>query len=126
MVKSMLKSATEIIIGVNRDPQFGPIVMVGLGGVFVEIFKDVQIAPAPLRKEEALSMIQRLKGYPLLNGYRGKPPCDVDALATLLVQISELAANHRDTLKELDLNPVFVDENGVAIADALVIRVRQN
>lgn len=126
LVKSMLKSATEIIIGVNRDPQFGPIVMVGLGGVFVEIFKDVQIAPAPLRKEEALSMIQRLKGYPLLNGYRGKPPCDVDALATLLVQISELAANHRDTLKELDLNPVFVDENGVAIADALVICVRKN
>ena len=96
-------------------------VMVGLGGIFVELFKDVQLAPAPLSKTQAEHMIKSLKGYPLLNGYRGSVPCKVDALTELLVAISQAAAQGKDMIRELDINPVFVTEDGVAIADALLV-----
>ncbi|UQZ88879.1 CoA-binding protein [Deltaproteobacteria bacterium Smac51] len=119
LLKPMLKPGAEMIIGVNNDRDFGPMVMVGMGGVFVELFKDVQLAPAPLSRSQALGMIKGLKSYPLLNGYRGGQPGDVDGLADLLVTISEMAATEKDQLKELDINPVFVTEKGVAIADAL-------
>ncbi|MDR1902328.1 MAG: acetate--CoA ligase family protein [Treponema sp.] len=121
LVRPMLKMGVEMIIGVNNDKQFGPTVMIGMGGVFVELFKDVQLATAPVSKKQALKMIESLKAYPLLNGYRGSKPCDVEALAGLLVGISEIAAKHKDTIKELDINPVFVTEDGVSIADALLV-----
>lgn len=121
LLKPMLKAGTEMIIGVNSDRDFGPMVMVGMGGVFVELFKDVQLAPAPLTARQAMEMINRLKARPLLEGYRGSKPCDKEALADLLVKISHMAADCRETLKELDLNPVFVTEDGVALADALLV-----
>ncbi|MDL2259958.1 acetate--CoA ligase family protein [Deltaproteobacteria bacterium OttesenSCG-928-K17] len=121
LLKPMLEPGVEMIIGVNNDKDFGPMVMVGMGGVFVELFKDVQLAPAPLTRSQALKMIESLKSYPLLNGYRGGRVCDVKALAELLVKISEMAAAEKDQIKELDINPVFVTEKGVAIADALLI-----
>ena len=122
LLKPMLKTGAEMIIGVNNDKDFGPTVMVGMGGVFVELFQDVQLAPAPLSKRQAVQMIESLKAFPLLNGYRGNPVYDKDALAELLVSISKMAAAGKDEIKELDLNPVFVTENGVAIADALLIQ----
>lgn len=121
LLKPMLEPGVEMIIGVNNDKDFGPMVMVGMGGVFVELFKDVQLAPAPLTKPQALKMIENLKSYPLLNGYRGGPVGDVDSLADLLVKISAMAAEEKDQVKELDINPVFVTDKGVAIADALLV-----
>ena len=121
LLKPMLTPGVEMIIGVNNDKDFGPMIMVGMGGVFVELFKDIQLAPAPLSLKQAKTMIQNLKSYPLLNGYRGNPVCNQDALADLLVKISQMAAAKKDEIKELDINPVFVTEEGVAIADALLI-----
>lgn len=124
LLKPMLKMGVEMIIGVNNDKDFGPMIMVGMGGVFVELFKDVQLAPAPLTQKQAVQMIEALKSSPLLNGYRGNPVCDKAALADLLVKISRMAAKCKDQIKELDINPVFVTEEGVAIADALLIRYK--
>ncbi len=125
LVSPMLKPGVEVIVGVNNDPQFGPMLMVGLGGVFVEIFKDVQLAPAPLTKGQALGMIRKLKGYKLLDGYRGGAVYDVDALADFLVAISKVAAEEKHVIKELDINPVFVTETGVEMADALLVAFSQ-
>lgn len=124
LMAPMLKPGVEMIIGVNNDPQFGPVVMVGMGGVFVEVFKDVALYPAPLNKMEALEMLQSLKSYKLLTGYRGNAVCDIDALCDTIVKIGDFAAANRDTLKELDINPLFVypDKEGVGIADALIVR----
>ena len=121
LLKPMLRAGTEMIIGVNNDRDFGPMIMVGMGGVFVELFKDVQLAPAPLTMSQAEAMIGKLASYPLLNGYRGGPVCDKKALADLLVKISEMASEGKDTVKELDINPVFITEDGAAIADALLV-----
>ena len=121
LLKPMLKPGTEMIIGVNNDKDFGPMIMVGMGGVFVELFKDVQLAPAPLTQGQAERMIENLASYPLLNGYRGGAVCDKAALAELLVKISRMAAECKDTVKELDINPVFITEDGAAIADALLV-----
>lgn len=128
LIQEMLPAGVEVILGVNNDPQFGPMIMVGLGGVFVEVFRDVQLYPAPLNKGEALEMIRGLKGYKMLQGYRGSAPCDVDALADLMVQVSDFAVANKDSLLELDINPVFVHEagKGVDIADALIVREKSN
>lgn len=124
LVQPMLPKGVEVILGVNVDPQFGPMVLCGLGGVFVEVFKDVALYPAPLNKGEAMDMLRSLKGYKMLTGYRGGEKCDVDALADLMVQVSEYAVANRDTLCEMDLNPVFVygEGKGVEIADAVIIK----
>lgn len=124
LVVPMMKPGLEMIVGVNVDPQFGPIVMVGMGGVFVELFKDVALYPAPLHKEEAMNMLQSLKAYRLLNGYRGGAVYDVDALCDLIVSVGDFAAANADTLKELDINPVFVypKGEGVGIADSLIVK----
>lgn len=121
LLKPMLKAGTEMIVGVNNDRDFGPMIMVGMGGVFVELFQDVQLAPAPLTQNQAEAMIGKLASCPLLNGYRGGAVCDKKALANLLVKISQMAAAGKETIKELDINPVFVTENGAEIADALLI-----
>lgn len=119
----MLKPGVEMIVGVSCDPQFGPMVMVGMGGVFVEVFKDVALYPAPLGKEEALELLRSLKSFPLLNGARGRALCDLDALCRTIVAVGDFAAARRDTLKELDINPLFVYEQGegVGVADALIV-----
>lgn len=121
LLKPMLRPGTEMIIGVNNDNDFGPMIMVGMGGVFVELFKDVQLAPAPLTRSQAERMIENLASYPLLNGYRGSAVCDKAALADFLVKISQIAAEGKDEVKELDINPVFITEDGAAIADALLV-----
>ncbi len=122
LVQKMAPAGTEILIGVNVDPQFGPMVMCGLGGVFVEVFKDVALYPAPLGLKEARKMLASLKSYKLLTGYRGGAPRDVEALAETVVKVSEFAAAHKDSLAELDINPVFVYENGLCAVDALIVK----
>ena len=120
----MLDAGVEIIIGVNNDPQFGPMIMVGMGGVFVEVFKDVALYPAPLKEEEALEMLKSLKSFKLLNGYRGTEKCDIKALCQTIVAISNYAQANKDVLNELDINPLFVypEGKGVGVADALIVK----
>ncbi|MBA4701715.1 MAG: acetate--CoA ligase family protein [Ruminococcus sp.] len=118
----MAAPGVEMIIGVNNDPQFGPCVLCGLGGVFVEIFKDTSLGLAPLSKPEAMEMILSLKGAKMLQGYRGNPKCDIDALAEAIVSISNMACDCIDELLELDINPVFVRPDGICAVDALYIK----
>jgi len=122
----MLKSGVEMIIGVNNDPQFGSMIMVGMGGVFVEVFKDVALYPAPVSEAEAMEMLKSLKSFKLLNGYRGSAKCDIKALCDTIVGISKYAAANKDVLKELDINPLFVypEGEGVGVADALIVKYK--
>lgn len=124
LVSRMVGDGVETLIGVQRDPVFGPIVAFGLGGIFVETLKDVALRAAPFDLDEAHSMIRQIKGYPLLAGARDQPPADIDALAQALVAVSELAWQNRDTLEGLDLNPFIVlpKGQGAVAVDALVIR----
>ncbi|WP_130860940.1 acetate--CoA ligase family protein [Bacilliculturomica massiliensis] len=123
LMQQMLKSGTEVIVGVTNDPALGPMVLCGMGGVFTEVFKDVSLFPAPLSRADALKMIQSLKAFKMMTGYRGQPKLDVDALAQLLVNVGRFAVDHANDLVEMDINPVFVypEGEGVAAADALVI-----
>lgn len=122
LVGRMAEKGTEIIIGVKRDPQFGPVLLAGLGGVFVELFQDVVLAPCPVSKVEAEDLLKSLCSYRLLEGYRGAEPADLDALTTLMVQVSQYAVAHPE-MQELDLNPVFVYEQGrgLRVVDALMM-----
>lgn len=123
LVQHMLPAGVEMILGVNSDPQFGPMLLVGLGGVFVEVFKDAALYPCPVSKGEAKKMLESLKAYKLLTGYRGGEPADIEALTDMMVAVSEFAVANKNRLKELDINPVFVypKGKGVAVADALVV-----
>lgn len=121
LVQPMARIGTEFIIGVKNDAQFGPCVLCGMGGVFVEVFKDTALVPAPLSKKEALAMIDSLKSSALLKGYRGKPPLDIGALADAIVSVGNLAADKRNSLQELDINPLFVYPEGVCAVDALAV-----
>ena len=123
----MLKAGTEMILGVNNDPQFGPVIMVGMGGVFVELFKDVAVYPAPVNKKEALELLRSLKSWRLLNGYRGQKKCDINALCETIVSVSKFAAANKNTLKELDINPLFVypEGEGVGVADSLIVKYKE-
>lgn len=126
LVAPMAGKGVETIIGVSSDPVFGPAVMFGLGGVHVEVLKDVTFRLAPFNRDEALRMIDDIRGRALLSGVRGAPPSDVDALADVLVNISGFAAAHRDDVETIDLNPVLVlpKGEGVVALDALVVPKR--
>ncbi|EGO63420.1 acetate--CoA ligase family protein [Acetonema longum] len=123
LIQEMAPKGLEMIVGVNNDPQFGPVILCGLGGIFVEIFKDVALYPAPLNKNEALKMLASLEAYPLLTGARGQKVLDVDALADAIVTISKYAADNKNTVSQVDINPLLVypKGEGVRAVDALVI-----
>lgn len=123
IVAPMLSGGIEAILGVQIDPVFGPAVMFGLGGVFVEVFKDVSFRLAPFDKDEALSMIAETKGAQLLRGVRGQPAADMDALADALVCLSRFAAENAANLESIDLNPfvVFPKGQGAVALDCLVV-----
>lgn len=114
----------EVIVGVKRDPKFGPMVMFGLGGVYVEILKDVAFRFAPLTYSEALEMIKEIRSYKILEGARGKAEKDIEALAKELVKVGELASTYEEYIDELDINPLLVLETGkgVKALDALVVK----
>lgn len=120
LVVPMADPGTELILGVVQDPQFGPTVMFGLGGIFVEVFRDVSFRVAPFDKETALEMIQETKAWQLLQGVRGEKRKDIGSLVELLVQLSRLAVMYPD-ISEIDLNPVRVYEHGVKILDARIM-----
>lgn len=113
----------EMIIGTVRDPYFGPVVLVGLGGTMAELFKDIAMRFAPVSESEAMDMIRETRAWALLEGYRGGPAADVDALAQAVSRISWFAADHQDRVSEIDINPIFVGPagHGAQVADALVV-----
>lgn len=117
LVTEMWRADTELILGVQRDPDFGPLVMVGAGGVLVELMKDVQLAPAPLSHKAALAMLNKLRCLPLLTGYRGRPHANLDAIADVMVRLGALATIG-ERLRELDINPLFIAGDRIAAADA--------
>lgn len=123
LVAPMLRGGTELIAGISRDPVFGPVVMVGMGGIYAEVLRDVAVQAAPVTEAEALAMIRSLRLFPLLDGVRGQLPLDQQAAARLVAQLSEFADSHRDQVAEIDLNPVLVRPRGegVAVLDALMI-----
>lgn len=119
-VQKAAKSGVEVIVGMSKDAQFGPVLMFGLGGIFVEILKDVSFRIVPLTRKDAASLIREIKGYPLLEGYRGAPAVDVQSLEDLLLKLSRFVLEYPE-IKELDLNPIFAYSNGNVAVDARII-----
>jgi len=119
-VQELAPESTEVIVGAIKDPQFGQTLMFGLGGIFVEILKDVTFRIAPVTEQEAKEMITEVKAYPLLQGYRGQPPADANAIVHILLSTSKLVMEHPE-IKELDLNPVMVYQKGAKTVDARII-----
>jgi acetate---CoA ligase (ADP-forming) subunit beta len=120
LVQEMAPQGTEVIVGAIKDPQFGQTVMFGLGGIFVELLKDVNFRVAPISNQEAKEMITQLKAFPLLNGYRGAKPVDINAIATAITNVSKLVMDEPE-IKELDLNPIMAYPSGVKTVDARII-----
>lgn len=119
LVAEMARAGTEVIVGMTRDPQFGPSVMFGLGGIFVEVYRDVTFRIVPLEERDAREMIREVKGLPLLTGFRGRPPGDLDAIVRILLRVSRLAEEHAE-VAEVDLNPIVVYEREAVILDARI------
>ncbi|MFO8010217.1 MAG: acetate--CoA ligase family protein [Dehalococcoidia bacterium] len=119
-VQKMARPGVEVIMGISRDPQFGPVLMFGLGGVFVEVLEDVSFRIVPLQQRDARQMIREIKGFPLLNGYRGQEPVDISFLESILLRLSGFVEK-TPHLSELDLNPVFAYSDGAVVADARIV-----
>jgi len=125
LVQRMARGGLEVIVGVKRDPQFGPMVLFGLGGIFVEILEDFSMRPVPITREDAKEMIQEIRGYPILKGARGKRRADEEALINILLRISKVAEDWKEDISEIDLNPIVVFEEGkgASVLDALMVKV---
>ena len=121
LVQSMLKGGVELVVGIKRDPQCGPVLLVGLGGVLVEVLRDTALALAPVGPKEARRMLESLRGYKLLQGYRGAPAADLDAVCDAIARISEFAADHADQVQEIDVNPLLARPDGAVALDALIV-----
>jgi len=119
-VQKMAPKGTEVIVGMSKDPQFGPVLMFGLGGIFVEVLKDVAFRIVPLEPRDARQMVREIKGFPVLQGVRGQDPADLDALEGLLLKISQFVEAHPE-IEELDLNPVFAYKDGCIAVDARIV-----
>jgi acyl-CoA synthetase (NDP forming) len=124
LVQAMAPPGREVILGITRDDRWGPLLMVGLGGVLVEAMGDVALAPVPLDREQALALIGRLKGAAVFSPWRGLPEADTEALAGLMVKLAQFAFDHAETIAEIDLNPVIVHGkgDGVSLVDALIVK----
>ena len=116
----MIPQGTEIIIGMMKDPHFGPVIMFGLGGIFVEILKDISFRILPIEEKDAQEMITEIKGNEILKGARGNPPRDIQAIEGVLMKVSKLTMENPE-ISEIDLNPIFVFENGIQVVDARMI-----
>lgn len=119
-VQPMAKPGVEVIIGMSKDATFGPVLMFGMGGVLVEILKDVAFRIVPLSQRDAEDMLHDIKGLPLLQGYRGAPPADLRALSAMLLTLSDFVAE-TPAIKEIDLNPVYAYADGALAVDARMI-----
>jgi acyl-CoA synthetase (NDP forming) len=119
-VQQMARPGIEVIVGVSTDPQFGPVIMFGLGGILVEVLKDVSFRIIPIASRDARQMIHEIKGFPLLEGYRGQDPADLAALESLLLRVSAFVEQQPE-VSELDLNPVFAYKDGALAVDARIV-----
>jgi len=122
LVQQMIRGGKEVIIGMSRDPQFGPLLMFGLGGIYVEVMKDVVFRLAPIDRAEAREMVESIRSFPLLKGVRGEPPADVDAVVDTILRVSQLVTDFPEIV-ELDVNPLIVHEagQGATVLDARMI-----
>ncbi len=121
LIEKMVKPSTEIIVGVTRDPTFGPAIMFGLGGIFVELLKDVSFRIAPINKDDALEMIHEIKALPMLQGFRGGPNVKLELIVDILLKISQLTIDYIDDILEIDLNPIFAYDDKILTVDARII-----
>jgi acyl-CoA synthetase (NDP forming) len=119
-VQSMARPGVEIIIGVFKDAQFGPVIMFGLGGIFVEVLKDVSFRIVPIVRRDAAEMIKEIKGYPLLQGYRGHEPAHLPSLEDILLKVSDFVERTPE-IKEIDLNPIFAYRDSAVVVDARIV-----
>jgi len=119
-VQKMVRPGTEVIIGTSKDPQFGPVIMFGLGGIFVEVLKDVAFRIIPIDRRDAQEMVKEIKGYPLLQGYRGKEPANITVLVEMILKISNLI-HKNPQIKGLELNPIFAYKDSAVAVDARII-----
>jgi len=119
-VQKMARPGTEVIIGTSKDPQFGPVIMFGLGGIFVEVLKDVSFRVIPVNRKDAQEMIQEIKGFPLLRGYRGREPASIPALIAMILKVSKFM-NENSQIREMELNPIFAYRNRALAVDARII-----
>jgi acetyl-CoA synthetase (ADP-forming) len=124
LVQEMVKGQRELVIGLTRDPQFGPCVMFGLGGIFTEILKDISFRVAPLEKRDALDMMQELRGHKILEAVRGMEAADLDTLSDILIKVGRIGLEN-ETVKEIDINPVIISGNKPVAVDALVVLEEQ-
>ena len=111
LVQQQVKGGKEILLGMNRDPQFGPLLVFGLGGIYVEVLKDVTFRVAPIDRRQAREMLSEIRGFPLLRGVRGEPPSDMDAIVDVLLRLSQLVTDFPEIV-EIDINPLMVFEQG--------------
>jgi acyl-CoA synthetase (NDP forming) len=122
MVCEMVKGGVDTLIGVSTDDLFGPVVTIGVGGIFVEVFGDVTFRVPPFPEEEARRALAELKGYKLLEGVRGQAPVDIDALVDTVMKVQRLAMDLAGDVRELDINPLVIRPRGAVALDALVVK----
>jgi acyl-CoA synthetase (NDP forming) len=121
VVSAMAAPGLELLLGMNRDPQFGPVIMFGLGGVAVELFRDVSMRLLPITPEDAYEMLNELKGAPLLKGFRGRPAIDEKAIVEGLLKLAAIAEEYPE-IDEIDLNPVLAYSEGMVVVDVRIIK----
>ncbi|MFN2168642.1 MAG: acetate--CoA ligase family protein, partial [Anaerolineae bacterium] len=114
LVQKQVKGGKEVLLGMNRDPQFGPLLVFGLGGIYVEALRDVTFRVAPVDRREATEMLSEIRAYPLLRGVRGEPPSDMDAIVDVILRLSQLVTDFPEIV-ELDINPLMVYEQGKGV-----------
>jgi acyl-CoA synthetase (NDP forming) len=122
IVQSMVPSGVELVLGARVDRTLGPLIVVGFGGILVELLKDSAVELAPISPDEALRMLAKLKGYSLLTGFRGGAPVDLERLAEIIVRLSEFVADQQDAVAEVDVNPIICGERSMLAVDALIVR----
>ena len=120
LVQEMIKGQRELVVGLTRDPQFGPCVMFGLGGIFTEVLKDISFRVAPLEKRDALEMMSEIKAHKILDAVRGMPEADRDLLADILINVGRIGLEN-DAVKEIDINPLILSGSKPVAVDALVV-----
>jgi acetyl-CoA synthetase (ADP-forming) len=120
LLQEMVKGKRELVVGMTRDPQFGPCVMFGLGGIFTEILRDISFRVAPLEKRDALEMMQEIRGHKILDAVRGMDAADTDALCEILISTGQIGLDH-DSVKEIDINPLILAGSRPVAVDALVV-----
>jgi len=120
LVQEMIKGSRELVVGMTRDPQFGPCVMFGLGGIFTEVLKDVAFRVAPLEKQDALDMTQEIKAHKILGALRGMPAADMDLLCDILLKVGEIGLENEE-IQEIDVNPLILSGSKPVAVDALIV-----